>query len=88
MRSFNNFGKISEIYQEFIGWMDCQWWSSTPARGPQDKPNMQHGLYLMFTITHILYLSWIHGRFFFCVECIWFSRQSVAVNTGKSLIVF
>jgi hypothetical protein len=29
-----------------IGCMDCQWWSSTPARGPQDGPNVLHGLSL------------------------------------------
>jgi hypothetical protein len=28
-------------------WMDCQWWSSTPARGPQDRPYVLHGLSLM-----------------------------------------
>jgi hypothetical protein len=24
----------------FKDWMDCQWWSSTPARGPQEEPNV------------------------------------------------
>jgi hypothetical protein len=27
--------------------MDCQWWSSTTARGSQDGPNVLHGLSLM-----------------------------------------
>jgi hypothetical protein len=30
-----------------IWWLDCLWWSSTPARGPQDGPNVHHGLSLM-----------------------------------------
>jgi hypothetical protein len=29
------------------GWMDVSGWSSTPARGPQDGPNVHHGLSLM-----------------------------------------
>jgi hypothetical protein len=29
------------------GWMDFQWWSSNPARGLQDEPNVLHGLSLM-----------------------------------------
>jgi hypothetical protein len=40
-----------------VGWMDCQWWSSTPARGP----NVHHDLSLM-SQSLILYSSWVHGR--------------------------
>jgi hypothetical protein len=28
--------------------MDCQWWSSTPARGPQDGPNMILGIFCIY----------------------------------------
>jgi hypothetical protein len=32
-----------------------QWWSSTPARGPQDEPNVHHVLSLMFASTYLLF---------------------------------
>jgi hypothetical protein len=60
--------------------MNCQWWSSTLAREPQDGPNVHHVLSLMFTITYLLYLSWVHGRKKVCVACIWFLRQSVVTR--------
>jgi Na+/melibiose symporter-like transporter len=41
--------------------MDCKWWSSTPARRPQNGPNGHHGLSFM-SQSLILYLSWVHGR--------------------------
>jgi hypothetical protein len=57
--------------------MDCQWWSSTP--------NVHHGLFLMFIITYLLYLSWVHGRNNFCVAYNWFRLCEVTV---KLIVVF
>jgi hypothetical protein len=33
------------------GWMDVSWWSSTPARGPQDGPNVHHYDKLIFILS-------------------------------------
>jgi hypothetical protein len=34
------------------GWMDVSGWSSTPARGAQDGPNVHHGFIFDVTITY------------------------------------
>jgi hypothetical protein len=42
--------------RSFIQVMDVGWmfsgWSSTPARGPQDGPNVHHGFIFDVTITY------------------------------------
>jgi hypothetical protein len=60
--------------------MDFQRWSSTPAREPQDGPNVPLGLSLMSTITYLLYLSCVHGANNFCVACIWLRLSEVTVK--------
>jgi hypothetical protein len=35
-----------------VEWMDVSGWSSTPARGPQDGPNVHHGFIFDVTITY------------------------------------
>jgi hypothetical protein len=79
----NFFGNSLELCFSyyFKWWMDgLSVWSSTPARGPQDGPNVHHGLSFDVTITYFFYLSWVHGRNNFCVAFIWFSRQSVVTG--------
>jgi hypothetical protein len=51
---------------DFVGWMDCKWWISTPIRGPQDGPNVHHGLSLM-SQSLIFHSSLVYERNNFCV---------------------
>jgi hypothetical protein len=51
----NNY--TSDFFLRYLDWigLDCQWWSSTPARGPQDESNVHRVLSLMFASTYFLF---------------------------------
>jgi hypothetical protein len=40
------------VFWNNLGWMDVHGWSSTPARGPQDRPDLHHGFIFDVTITY------------------------------------
>jgi hypothetical protein len=71
----NHIAKFNLLHQKLFRFISSSWmdgwmfsgWSSTPARGPQDGPNVHHGFIFDVTITY------------FCIRPDGFTDETISV---------